>query len=120
MSGERPSPPEVLYAKHRLLAEIGPEGQDALCGASFAAEPSAHHGAGAVAIAYLERSGATCDASGPALAFTHATPPADVALEHAWAALAGALAATEKVREVVRIQGRPLGWPEELFGEVAR
>jgi hypothetical protein len=106
-------PPEVLFAKHRLLPELGPTGQRALCAARFRAD----RGDATLdeATEHLVRSGLTLAPDAAPLAAPVRPPPDDPALGPAAAALAGALLATEKVREIVGVEGRPLGWPAELF-----
>jgi hypothetical protein len=112
-------PPEVRFAKHRLLPEIGARGQEALCAALFSVRPG--DPVAREAAVQLARSGLRESATSP-----EATPltvpeglraPRDPLLEVAFVAAAGALLATERVRTVVGVGGRPLSLPETLFRE---
>ncbi len=111
-------PPEVLHAKHRLLPEIGPRGQEALCLATFRAEPG--EPTHAVAADLLTRAGLTAAGDGLPLDVPGPSQSADPALEEARIALAGALAATERVRATVGAGSRALEWPHALFPRAER
>jgi len=106
-------PPEVLHARHRLLSEIGPRGQAALCVGTFRRAPG--DPAQAVAADLLERSGLTEAEGGAPIELRGPSRGADPALEEVRIALAGALAATERVRLIVGAGSRALEWPEALF-----
>ncbi|GAB4204370.1 MAG: hypothetical protein OHK0013_19240 [Sandaracinaceae bacterium] len=112
-------PPEVLFAKHRLLAEIGPRGQEALCAARFlvrAEDPIAKEAAEQLARSGLREHDASDVAAPRTLACPDDLhPPSDPLLAVAFRALAGALLATEHVRAIVGTGGRPLAIPEALF-----
>lgn len=108
--------PEVLFAKHQLVTEIGPEGQAALCSTEFRVD-HLHPEVGCVAEDLLVRAGSKRrEAPGsrlvPLVAETSACP---AILLEVCAALAGAIAATEFVRDVVGVGARRIGWPSELF-----
>jgi len=98
-------PPEVRFAKHRLLPEIGPAGQARLSASRFsidASDPAARFAA-----ELLERSGLERDAEAPQLAI-----PASTSLDEAFAevdaATRGAIAAVEEIRAIVGVRGAPL------------
>jgi len=111
-------PPEVLHAKHRLLPEIGPRGQEALCRATFRLD--AGDPAQAIAADLLTRAGLSVAEDGSPLEVPGPSESADPALEEARIALAGALAATERVRTIVGAGARALEWPRALFPELER
>ncbi|MBX7192820.1 MAG: hypothetical protein K1X94_12215 [Sandaracinaceae bacterium] len=94
----RPIAPEVRYAKHRLLPEIGPAGQARLCAARYAIDerdPAARY-AGEL----LDRAGLERDTGG-APVVPEPVHAADPALAEVDAAIRGAIAATQRVREIV-------------------
>lgn len=92
-------PPEVLHAKQRLLAELGPEGQARLL--TVRVQLDGPDEARWFASRYLERAGVTIDPGGERLEIA-GEPSDDDAVNVARAALAGALAATEVVRRMAR------------------
>ena len=107
------------YARHLLLAEIGEAGQERLCAARVRVPDAADARAMAVARAYLERAGLELsdgfDARG--------VEPGDVKavqalagrpeLEPAAAALLGAFAAVEAIKQVIGA-GEPGALPPAL------
>jgi isoaspartyl peptidase/L-asparaginase-like protein (Ntn-hydrolase superfamily) len=98
-------PPEVRFAKHRLLLEIGPAGQARLSASRFSidvADPAARFAAD-----LLERSGLTQAADAPPVTIATSAQPDEAFLE-ADAAVRGAIAAVERVRAIVDAGGAPL------------
>lgn len=111
------SPTErVRYARHLLLAEIGPEGQARLCAASYRVEGDSS--AARVAVDYIERAGVGCAAEGSVGDVALSVPSSEAVdalagrpeLREAAAALAGALAAVEAVKTITAAgrRGAPL------------
>lgn len=93
-------PSEVLHAKHRLLPEIGRDGQIRLNTARFTSNPL--DPAEVFATELLCRSGLMIDDGWPSIAL----PPSendDPALEAADQAIRAAIFATQRVREIVRL-----------------
>jgi hypothetical protein len=112
------NPPEVLYAKHRLLPEVGPRGQEALCAARWSVQPD--DAVAAEAAVQLTRSGMRASVAGEQANVTLARPeglraPSDPVLDVAFTALVGAVLATEHVRAIVGVRGRPIALPDALF-----
>lgn len=97
--------PEVRFAKHRLLPEIGAAGQARLCSSRFAVDES--DAAARFAAELLERSGLEKDATATPLTIAPATE-LDDAFGEVDAALRGALAAVEEIRRLVGVGGAPL------------
>lgn len=98
-------PPEVRFAKHRLLPEIGPAGQARLSASHFTLEAS--DPAAQFAAELLERSGLTRAADGTPLSIAPSREP-DAAFSEVDAAVRGAIAAVDEVRRVVGVRGAPL------------
>lgn len=94
-------PPEVLFAKHRLLPEIGPEGQQALSSSACTLPFALGEGVRDAANVYLQRSGVHVTSHAPLLDVR------EDAAEACVAELQGALLALEHVRSVVGV-GAPL------------
>ena len=91
------------FARHLLLAEIGPAGQARLCAARVRIADEADARAARVARDYLERAGLEVDAAGgDAVEVARAEAVRALAgraeLEEAAAALAGAFAAVEAIK----------------------
>ncbi|MBN8615498.1 MAG: hypothetical protein J0L92_33190 [Deltaproteobacteria bacterium] len=95
-----PIAPEARFAKHRLLAEIGARGQARLSAARFSIDEADE--AARFAALLLERSGLVRDESGTPLVPlpSRANEPA---LAIADAAIRGAIAAMQRVREIVEL-----------------
>jgi hypothetical protein len=104
--------PEARFAKHRLLPEIGPRGQERLSAARFAIDPS--DPAQAFASLLLERSGLVRDdASQPLVVSPRAArEPALAAVDDA---IRGAVAAVQRIREIVALAAA-----DDALGEVPR
>ena len=94
------------YARHLLLSEVGPGGQERLCAARFRAGSSL---AEQVAAEYLRRAGLRQDAAGSPVVVTPTDEPLD-------AALAGAFAAVERIKAELGV-GRPGSLGGALLGE---
>jgi hypothetical protein len=94
-------PPEVLFAKHRLLPEIGPGGQRALLASTCDLPSAMGEITRDAAREYLARSGVTVTSSAP-LAWVR-----EDALEACVAELEGALFALTHVQRVVGV-GAPV------------
>ena len=91
------------YARHLLLAEIGETGQERLCAARVQLPDDMDPRAAAIARDYLERAGVGVSAGDSALAPSAdraavAALAGDPLLEHAAAALLGALHAVEQIK----------------------
>jgi hypothetical protein len=111
------------YARHLLLAEIGPAGQARLCSArvrvAAASDPRAAH----ATREYLERAGLVLQVDASGAAATVDMLPVDAAavralagraeLDEAAAALAGAFAAVETIKAVLGV-GTPAALPRAL------
>ncbi len=98
-------PPEVRYAKHRMLAEIGASGQARLCASRFDIDED--DPAACFAAMLLERSGLARARGAPRLALPDARC-GDEAYAEVDQALRGSIAALEAVREIVGAgRGRP-------------
>lgn len=100
--------PEVRFAKHRLLPEIGPTGQAHLSASRFsidASDPAARFAA-----ELLERSGLERDDDGPPLTIA-VSSGVEPALTEVDAAIRGALAAVSEIRRIVGVHGAPLTLP---------
>ncbi len=91
-------PPEVRYAKHRLLPEIGDRGLAALVGAPFRAGDDA---ASRFAATLLEHSGLVESVEGTPLTLEASTRDVDPKLRVARDATRGAIAAVQRIREQV-------------------
>ena len=100
-------PPEVLFAKHRLLPEIGPTGQRALCNSTCALPSDLGEGARDAANEYLLRSGVGVTTNAPS---QHVREDASKAC---LAELKGALFALDHVRRVIGV-GAPLAISDAL------
>ena len=94
-------PPEVLFAKHRLLPEIGPERQRALSNSTCALPSDLGESAYEAAREYLVRSGVKVTSQAPS------EHPHEDASYACLAELEGALLALDHVRRVVGV-GAPL------------
>ena len=92
--------PEARFAKHRLLSEIGPLGQARLSAARFSIDERDE--AGRFAALLLERSGLVRDDGGTPLVPVPSRAVEPV-LSVADAAIRGAIAAVQRVREVVEL-----------------
>lgn len=93
-------PSEVLHAKHRLLPEIGRDGQIRLNMARFTSNPL--DPAEVFATDLLCRSGMVIDDGWPSIEL----PPSDnddPALEAADQAIRASIYATQRIREIVRV-----------------
>ena len=100
-------PTEVLFAKHRLLPEIGPEGQRALCNSTCALPSDLGEGARDAANEYLRRSGVGVTSNAPSHQLR------EDASQACLAELEGALLALDHVRRVVGV-GAPLAISDAL------
>ena len=94
-------PPEVLFAKHRLLPEIGPEGQRALSNSTCVLPSRLGEQACDAANEYLRRSGVSVASN------ASSQRPREDASSACLAELEGALFALEHVQRVVGV-GAPL------------
>lgn len=103
MSNDDRIPLEVRFAKHRLLPEIGAAGQARLCAGRFRLDPS--DPAAPWAAELLRRSGLVQAPEGEALAIPAAPQGLAPALRVAHDATRAAIAATQRVRELVGIAG---------------
>lgn len=92
-------PLEVRYAKHRLLPEIGKEGQDRLLESRFRVDPS--DPAGAFAARLLELSGARQHEAGAPLPIAPRAGSVDDAHVAARDATRAAIAVVQRIREIV-------------------
>lgn len=96
----KPIAPEARFAKHRLLPEIGARGQARLSAARFAFDAS--DDASRFAALLLERSGLT--AGDTAQAIVPSAPRRhEPAFTAADAAIRGAIAAVQRIREIVEL-----------------
>ncbi len=111
------------YTRHLLLSEIGEAGQERLCAAQVRAAPAADARAAEVALDYLARAGLGVSADGAqtatAIALLLPSPEqlrglaGDAALEEAAAALSGAFAAVEAIKQALGV-GSPAALPVML------
>lgn len=109
------------FARHTLLPEIGVAGQERLCSATVAADPSADLEALAVAQDYLQRAGVTVAPNASQAA--EQTFRLDAAgtvdargplhLRHASAALSGAFAAVEAIKAITAV-GQAASLPRDF------
>lgn len=104
----RPIAPEVRFAKHRLLPEIGPAGQARLSASRFSIDPT--DPAARFAAELLERSGLERADDAPRLIVAPANERGSPTSELD-AAIRGALAAVEQIRAIVAVEGPPLTMP---------
>ena len=93
-------PPEVLFSRHRLLAEIGPSGQRALMESTCSVPASLGRVASDAAVEYLTRSGVQVAPS------EASSRPCEDPSEACLAELEGALFALEHVRRVVGVSAK--------------
>lgn len=107
----------VRHARHLLLAEIGEQGQAALCATQLRPAVGADPRAAEVAADYLARAGVTVAPGAATLPVPSAAEVAalagDPALLEAAAALAGAFAAVEAIKATTGA-GQPAALPPEL------
>lgn len=93
--------PEARFAKHRLLPEIGPRGQERLSATRFASDPN--DPAATFAALLLERSGLLRDDGAPPLVVDASRSPREPALVAADDAIRGAITAVQRIREIVAL-----------------
>ena len=105
------------YARHLLLAEIGPAGQARLLAQTVALPASADARAAEVAVDYLRRAGVTVGELGEVVALPDSAAVRALAgrseLHEATAALLGAFAAVEAIKSALAV-GAPGELPASL------